>query len=349
MRTARQTKAVENLDEWYDSAVEQQQLMAVIGPRYTNMLNAIHGVVESTFPAMDEFRVDDAASRKLLNEAAERVVRIDQVTKEAIRDMLKVGQERGYSNWQLAYGVPDDKYRGIDGLFKETWRGRPDLVARTELQHAQVESSLDRYAATGLVDKVTMRDGTSDPLCAPRNGATVALADRPSLAHPACTLVVIPVLRENAPTLQWKPTMTEQEADAWSQGSAVPQASFHFTNEDAATKIKAGGFKTSDGAYGTGIYTTEDSQGRSIGRNANEAKLKVRINAKPDEIVKAQNMGDIADAADAAVGRESLKNNFEYDAGLALKSKGFKVIQLDRGDKEPWNIVLDHKALVVVS
>ena len=71
------------------------------------------------------------------------------------------------------------------------------MIARTELQHAQNEAALNRYAATGLVDMVKIIDGDQwDLPCANRNGTTVPITDHPELNHPNCTLVVVPVLRE---------------------------------------------------------------------------------------------------------------------------------------------------------
>jgi hypothetical protein len=186
------------LDSFYDPDEEQEALAVLLEPRYLAMLRGVHELVQATFPTMEEFRLDDAATRRLLDYAAEQVVRIDETTREALREQLRIGQERGYSAWEIANGVPKDDYRGIDGLFRETWRNRALTVARNELAAAQLEASKDRYKATGLVDRLQLRDGTGtapDQPCLDRNGQVVPLNSNPQQLHIQCTLVVIPVLR----------------------------------------------------------------------------------------------------------------------------------------------------------
>jgi hypothetical protein len=174
--------------DWYDEDAEQRRLYAILAPRYRGMLAAVHDAVREAYElAADEFRLDDAAVRRVLAEAARQVVRIDARTRATLRERLQDAQRRGLSNRETA--------DAIDDLFTETWKGRPDTIARTELQHAQNVAALDRYAETGLVDRVRIIDGDQDAPCAGRNGTTVPLADRPQLAHPNCTLVVVPVLR----------------------------------------------------------------------------------------------------------------------------------------------------------
>jgi hypothetical protein len=186
MQTAR--KAIGDIEEVYDSPQEQEALAPILEIRYTAMLNAVHELVRSTFPEMENFRLDDAATRRLLRFAADDVVRIDDTTKAAVREMLQRGQELGLSNWEIANGSPKDDFPGIEGLFKETWAGRANLIARNELAKAQIESSLDRYQATGLVDRVQLRDGTGsapDEPCISRNGTGRAAEQSPA-ATPHC-------------------------------------------------------------------------------------------------------------------------------------------------------------------
>lgn len=190
-------KAIRDIDDVYDANREQELLAAVFEDRYEAMLAAVHEVVKTALDLADDYRLDDRATNRVLVEAAQRVVRIDETTRAAIAEQLRLGQEMGLSSWEIANGAPKLGYRGIEGLYSETWKGRADLIARTELQHAQNVASLDRYAATGLVDRVTIIDGDDwDEPCRNRNGKTVPLGSRPGLLHPACTLVVVPVLRE---------------------------------------------------------------------------------------------------------------------------------------------------------
>jgi hypothetical protein len=182
----------------YDSADEQNRLQQLLERFYALMLRAVNLLVAAHFDLdPNDFRVDDAATRRVLQTAASRVVRIDETTRQAIAASLQEGQARGYSDWQLAYGVPADNFPGINGLFRETWKNRALTVARTELGVAQRTSALDRYLATGLVDRVLIVDGCKwDEICCRRNGTTVPIEQGPTLAHPNCQLSLMPVLRE---------------------------------------------------------------------------------------------------------------------------------------------------------
>lgn len=195
MNTAIQTKAIEDLESFYDAEEEQEALAVLLEPRYLGILNAVHELVQATFPTMEEFRLDDEATRAVLDHAAEQVVRIDETTRDALRELLKIGQERGYSQWELANGVPKDDFPGIEGLFRETWKNRALTVARNELLEAQHVATLDRYRATGLVDRLRIRDGRDDAPCAERDGTVVPLSSNPARLHVNCTLVVSPILR----------------------------------------------------------------------------------------------------------------------------------------------------------
>lgn len=189
----------DDLDAIWPSDEERARLEAILQPYYVATLHAVNTVVAGLLSQVIDpasMIVDDAATNRILAEAASRVVRIDEATRVAIAQQLQIGQLRGYSTWQIAHGVPDDGYRGIDGLFQETWAGRADTIARTELQHAQLVASRDRYLASGVVDRVRIIDGDEwDTTCSSRNGQVVPIEQAPTLAHPNCTLVLIPVLR----------------------------------------------------------------------------------------------------------------------------------------------------------
>jgi hypothetical protein len=184
------------LEDVYDRLEEQRRLARILMPRFLRLLQAWHEMVASVFGlSPEEFRLDDPATRKQLAHAAERVVLIDRSTRQQLRDVLREGQKRGYSAYEIAHGVPADGYGGVDGLYLNTWRGRSETIARTEIAEAQRAASLDRYAATGLVDRVQIveSEDTDEP-CALRNGRVVPLASKPELLHPNCRMGLIPVV-----------------------------------------------------------------------------------------------------------------------------------------------------------
>jgi hypothetical protein len=183
---------------YYNLTDEQQRLLGILERFYTLMLKAINALIVAHFDLNpDEFIVDDNTTRRILQLAATRVVRIDETTRLGIAKMLQEGQARGYSNWQLAHGVPEDGYAGINGLFRETWKSRAETVARTELMQAQRDAAVQRYLATGMVDRVKIVDGCQwDKPCCERNGKIVPIERAPTLNHPNCTLLLVPLLRE---------------------------------------------------------------------------------------------------------------------------------------------------------
>lgn len=186
-----------DITDLYDQNEEQERLAVLMEQRYRSVLKAVHEAIAETFGLRpDQFRLTDSAVNRLLVEAAHRVVGIDETTRQAIAEQLRLGQELGLSTWEIANGKPEVGYRGIEGLYAETWKGRAETIARTEIQHAQNQASLQRYADTGLVDKVQIVDGDYDDACARRNGRVVPLSERPGLLHPNCSMTLIPVLRE---------------------------------------------------------------------------------------------------------------------------------------------------------
>lgn len=189
------------LSDLYDPEEEQGLLARILFPRYLRMLEAVHQFLQSVFPFLsaEEFRLDDPATRRQLALAAEQVVRIDQSTREQLREVLREGQRRGYSDLQIADGVPADGFGGIRGLYLETWRSRSETIARTEMATAQNAAALDRYAATGLVSRVRIveHEDTDEP-CASRNGMVVPLSSKPGLLHPNCRMGLVPIVDEEA-------------------------------------------------------------------------------------------------------------------------------------------------------
>lgn len=186
------------LSALYNPEREQGLLARILFPRYLRMLQAVEDLVASLFQLTpQQFRVDDPAARAQLALAAEQVVRIDQSTRDQLRAVLQEGQKRGYSDAQVANGVPEDGYGGIRGLYLDTWKGRPETIARTEMATAQNQATLDRYAATGVVTHVRIHEheDTDEP-CASRNGTVVPLSSKPGLLHPQCRMGLEPVVAE---------------------------------------------------------------------------------------------------------------------------------------------------------
>lgn len=175
----------------YDSAAEVNALTMLYVKRYGGMLRAVHGLLTRATNRNEE-PPDDVALRHIVLEARARAVKADATTQFAIAAMIADGQRRGLSASEIAYGAKD--YPGIQGLFEQTWAGRAETIAKTELQHAALVSAVDRFrAAKGIVRAMVAKDGDHDAACQARNGREYALNNPPQLLHPRCTLVVSPV------------------------------------------------------------------------------------------------------------------------------------------------------------
>lgn len=168
---------------------EELRLGYILDALYRRVLAETHALVTAAFdldPAT--FRLPDEAATELLAEAATRDLLISETTREQIAAKLQEGHAAGLTTHELA--------ESIDAMFAKHINGRAETVARTEVAHAQIRSAVNRYKATGLVDRVRITDGENDEPCKSRNGTTVPLDEAPDLAHPRCTLLIVPVLRE---------------------------------------------------------------------------------------------------------------------------------------------------------
>ncbi len=172
---------------------EELRLQAILEAAYRRVLLELHYLVRDSLPVNPlDFRLRDEDTEALLQAAAQRVVMITDTTRRAIAELLEKGQREGLTTQQIADSIAH--------LFDVTWRGRPETVASTEIAEAQRLAAINRYAASGLVDRVRISDATRGKdhtaTCLARAGTTVPLSEAPPLDHPRCSLVLIPVLRE---------------------------------------------------------------------------------------------------------------------------------------------------------
>lgn len=189
MNLALETRALPDVADLINED-EERRLAMILEALYAKVLKDMHVIVTDSLD-LDPltFRLPDAEARDwAARHAAARVTMISETTRAALRDVIADGIEEGKSTYEIM--------QDIESLYLNTWPNRPEVIARTEVGQAQREAAINRYAATGLVDRVTIRDGDDDSPCRERNGTTVPLERAPDLAHPQCTLILIPVLKE---------------------------------------------------------------------------------------------------------------------------------------------------------
>lgn len=140
----------------------------------------------------------DPRVAEILKQAGTRIAGMEQTTLEAVRATLAEGVLRGYSARQIAYGVPEDGFLGLNSTVSETYKGRAELIARTEIVHARQLVALERYAEAGY-NMIYVTDGFScgwtthnDPDTANGSVRTVTECSGWPLAHPSCQRVFLP-------------------------------------------------------------------------------------------------------------------------------------------------------------
>jgi HK97 family phage portal protein len=135
---------------------------------------------------------------QLLKAAAGRAIDINDVTRGQLREILADGYEAGRPVTDIAHGWTDDdgnEHAGVRSVVEQTYKNRDEAIARTETGFAQIGAQRARYAASGI-EQVEIQDGDDDDVCGDRNDTVVDLDDEPDLAHPNCTLNLMPVIPE---------------------------------------------------------------------------------------------------------------------------------------------------------
>ncbi len=87
---------------------------------------------------------------QLLRQSGKRIVGINDTTRRAVQDTILAGYDHGYNDYQIAHGVAADGFRGLDSVVRETYQGRAEAVAITEIGTASNLAAADRYDSSGI-------------------------------------------------------------------------------------------------------------------------------------------------------------------------------------------------------
>lgn len=126
------------------------------------------------------------AMSKLLRESGDRIVAINEVTRDEIRGIVQKGIEEGVTMAELG-----ERVRGSAAFTSD----RAERIARTETATILNKSQVETFRSYG-VERVRVLDGVNDAPCANANGEiwTVDEALGNPIGHPNCVRDFVPIV-----------------------------------------------------------------------------------------------------------------------------------------------------------
>lgn len=135
-----------------------------------------------------QFSQNDPAVATLLQTAGQRVRNITSSTRAMLQSYLDQAYTAGWAIEDVANGR--DGVPGIKDFVTETYKGRAEAIARTEIGTAQQVTAVQRYKAAGADGVIVFDNGfdNSHPTCVELDGTTQTLewAAANPLQHPNC-------------------------------------------------------------------------------------------------------------------------------------------------------------------
>lgn len=178
---------------------EKQRLWLALLPY---LLSAIHNSASlaGEIVGVSDLVGQDPRIAELLKESGTRIAGIHRTTLNAVRTALADGISRGYSARQIAYGVPEDDFRGLHDTVTETYKGRALTIAQNEIANARALTSAEMYQEAG-VRMVYITDGPSCGWLTHNSGDSAAGSIRTLIeyrqtpySHPNCQRVAVPIM-----------------------------------------------------------------------------------------------------------------------------------------------------------
>jgi HK97 family phage portal protein len=180
---------------------DERSLGALLKRWYIAIIEASWETMNLSLGVTVAFDLTDPAVTRALAGAGKRVKEIVETTRQELEDCLKYANENGWSIGRLVRG--DETQRGIRDIVEQTYKGRAETVARTELGEAQNRATAERYKANG-VDRVEILDNGNDDDDEPCKIAagqiwSVEYFSDHLLEHPRCTRAGAPYFGEREP------------------------------------------------------------------------------------------------------------------------------------------------------
>lgn len=179
---------------------EEERLLVALVDGYLLEVVVRVGEMAGEMVGVGPYPEGDPRVQAILAEAGTRIRAISETTRQAVRELLMEANRRGYNTYQTAYGVPREGFPGISGVVAETYRGRAETIARTEVAWASQRAAHGRYQEAGVTE-VDVWDGPDcgltrhdDPEKVNGKRYPLAVIEQYPIAHPNCRRVSMPVL-----------------------------------------------------------------------------------------------------------------------------------------------------------
>jgi len=174
---------------------DEQELVELLEKYFIKIAMNSWEIINFILEVESKFDLTDPAVTSALAKAGNQVRAITQTTREELRAVLQYGNENGWSIQDLVTG--DEFQPGIRDIITETYRGRAETVARTELGRAQNDVTRGRYADAGVQHVMVLDNGfeNSHWFCKIVDGNVVTMdwMERNLLQHPRCVRAFAPV------------------------------------------------------------------------------------------------------------------------------------------------------------
>lgn len=180
---------------------DRKKLEMLIKRFYIEIIQLSWETWNYTLGVTTAFDLTDPIVTEVLQSAARSVREITSTTLDEIRGALIYANENGWSVDQLVRG--DENQPGLRDIVDETYQGRAENIARTELGEAQNQATVSRYEAAGvsLVEILDNGSTDDDEACQVANGQiwTLAYFSENVLEHPNCTRAAAPYFGDAKP------------------------------------------------------------------------------------------------------------------------------------------------------
>jgi len=178
------------------TAADSAELGEILKRFTIELVNLSWGTWNAALGVEAAFDLNDPAVTELLADAGKRIKQISDTTLKAVQDLLQEGSDAGWSIDHLVRGDPATGTPGLRDIVLETYKGRAQTIARTELGNAQNKAAYHRFFGAGVTKVYVLDDGIGDedePCVAVNQSVKpIAWMKEHPLEHPNCTRAFAP-------------------------------------------------------------------------------------------------------------------------------------------------------------